>query len=397
MKKDIIAMVGAGEGGKAILSNLLRIPGIYIKYVCDVNPEAPAIQLAKDNNITVCYDNWEGILAADSDLDLVFEVTGEESVFQKLIATKPTNCVLVGAAATKIIFHLLDNQDSIMHQLEAYKSGLELKIIERTEELEKANQNLEDKILQYERLNEKLQQINNEKTKYLLHATHQLKAPFAAIQSYADIVMEGYTGEIPEKTQEIMGKIKNRCNLLARSIKEMLELANLRTCLEENIKMEHMSVSAMLEPIVESFTAVGDKRNIKLNFTPYTEGFDVVKANNEQMSILFNTIVENAINYSHDNSQVEVTVSSPREHKIRIDIADHGIGIAAESVPKVFGEYFRTNNAVKHHNNGTGLGLSIAKEIVKLHFGTIDLVSDEGKGTTFSIIFPLQPADNIDS
>ena len=149
-------------------------------------------------------------MLGDLNADLIFEVTNDARVFEKLRQDPRLSEKLISAAGTKIIFDLLDAQDSIQRKLEEYKNGLEGKIIERTEELEKSNLLLQEEMQHQEQLNQKLQQINNEKTKYLLQATHQLKAPFAAIQSYVDIILDGYTGGINEQTAAIMQKIKIR-------------------------------------------------------------------------------------------------------------------------------------------------------------------------------------------
>jgi signal transduction histidine kinase len=384
MKKDMIAMVGAGNGGKAILSTLIRIPSVCIKYVCDINPDAPAMRLAKEHNIQCVFGNWENVISSDPEINLIFEVTGVSDVLKKLTEIKPENCILIAASGTRIILSLLDTQDKITQQLRDYKRNLELRIIERTEEIERANRELEEKIRDYEILNEKLQQINDQKTKYLLRAAHQLKAPFAAIQSYTDIITDGYTGEISGQTREIMDKIKARCEMLSICIKEMLELANLRTCIKGNIKTTSQSFVEIVKTSSQEFSMLAKKKKITLNFSPFT-GNDAVKCNREQALILFSILFENAIIYSPENSAIEISFENPEAEKITVHIKDHGIGISGKNIGNIFTEFFRTNEAVAVHGNGTGLGLSIASEIASLQDFKIDVKSALCKGSAFSV------------
>ncbi|MBL6991759.1 MAG: hypothetical protein ISR65_18400 [Bacteriovoracaceae bacterium] len=383
MEKNVIALVGAGNGGKAILSDLLKIPGAEIRYVCDPDEKAPGIQLAQEHGITCCSDSCYRSLIQDPEIDLIFEVTGDDTVFEKLVEIKTPRCSLIGSSGTKIIFHLLEAQEQIRQQLVEYKMDLEDKIIERTEDLERANQELGHKMDEYATLNEKLQEVNNQKTRYLLQATHQLKAPFAAIQSYTDIILEGYAGEITDRTREIMSKVKVRCGLLANSIKEMLELANLKSCVRENLKMEKEGLKGILKKVLAKTNILAVNRNIKVLLEDF-EGDDQVYGNRQQLEIFFSVLIENAINYSHDDSNIEMAITRPR-NVLTVAIKDYGIGIAPHNVGRIFEEYFRSNEAAKQHTNGNGLGLAIVKEIANIHSFNIEVHSNLGEGTTFFI------------
>jgi len=365
MEKNIITIVGMGKGGKAILETVLQIPGIFVKAVYDTNVDAPGFELARKHHIpTIKVINIDEI-SDDPEIEFVFEVTGKHEVYKQIKTTCTHNCTIIGSATTKIIFHLLESQQKAKDKLEIYKKGLELAIIQRTQELEDANKELQMKILEHQRLNETLQRINDEKTRYLLQATHQLKAPFAAIQSYTDIILGGFTGKIPEKTQDIIYKIKQRCVLLSHSIKEMLELANLKSALAENIKMEKLDINPLIEGAIKSMQVLARQKQISIQFMPYAD-ICKIKCNAEQMKILFNILLENAINYSNTNTQVKVFSKLNNNNNIDINFKDQGIGIEKENQSKIFQEYFRTNKSVTQHADGTGLGLSIAKQIYNL-------------------------------
>jgi signal transduction histidine kinase len=390
MKSDVIAIIGGGKGGTAILETLLKMPNVVVKHVCDLNPDAPAISLARQHGIQ-CHTRMDAAVCQDPEVDLIFEVTGRREILNQVLAQKLEHTRVIGSDDARIIFHLLDQQQDVAERLEEYSQVLERRVLERTSELEKANTELEKKIIEYEKLNEKLQQINNEKTKYLMHATHQLKAPFAAIQSYTDLILDGYTGKIPKMTLDIVKKIKERCNLLSDAIKDMLELANLNSLVRENIPMEACPLSGIIASVVNHLSGLAVSRDIKIIF-PAANGETMVKCNRNQILILFSNLLENAIYYSPNGETVTIAVKEEKSNLVRISVVDHGIGIEEKYQSRIFDEYFRANKAVAVNEQGTGLGLAIAMEIALIHGTKIEVESVPEKGSIFS--FYLKTATN---
>jgi len=386
MDEGVIALIGAGNGGLALLKVLLDIPSVKIKYVCDKNPNAIGILYAKNHDI-VCTQDYQQIIA-DKEINLIFEATGDPYVFADLSNKKSPKISLIGADGSKIIYHFLDAYNEVNKNLNEYKINLEKKIIERTEELEKANTRLEKEMLEYEKISQKLYEINNEKTKYLLYATHQLKAPFAAIQSYVDIILDGYSGEIPNSTRDIIFKIKERCELLTNVIKEMLELAKLKSRDSADIILKRINATETLTSVVKRFEIIARANEIQIDYNPGPENFHIM-GNEKQIDILFSILMENAINYSPPYCVISVINKKIGNSSLYIGIKDQGIGIPEKNIDKIFNEFFRSNNAVEVHHNGTGLGLAIAKEVAVIHNTNIQVESELNKGSCFSVIFQL--------
>jgi signal transduction histidine kinase len=387
-KKDSIVLVGGGHGGEAILSALLKIPGITIRHVIDVNVDAPAIRLAREKGVPFRSDGSLEDLAGNAKVDLILEVTGKDEVFREIREVKHPDTALISSTGMRIIWHLLDAQQKVTERLEEYKEKLERRIVERTEEIEKANRDLEEKIVQFEKLNQELVSVNEEKTKYLLRATHHLKAPFAAIQSYTDLILEGYTGDVGDPTRDIVEKIRVRCEVLSAAIKDMLELASLRATDRDHTAMSEESLNEILSEAIEAHGVIAERRGIELTFKP-VEGPDKVHCNRGQVRALFGALVENAVTYSHDNARVEVFSEKRGERKVVVSVRDHGIGISEANQSKIFNDYFRTNEAVRKNENGSGLGLAIVREVSKLHNFSIEVESEPEKGSTFTITVPL--------
>ena len=129
LNEGIIALIGAGNGGLALLKVLLKIPGIKIKYVCDINPYAVGVLYAKNYNIEYVADYKQ--IIKDKEISLIFEATGDQGFFNSLSNEKSPNISLIGASGSMIIYHLLDSYNEINRNLNEYKINLEKKIIER--------------------------------------------------------------------------------------------------------------------------------------------------------------------------------------------------------------------------------------------------------------------------
>lgn len=380
----VIALIGAGNGGMALLKVLLKIPDIKIKYVCDINPYAVGVLFARNYDIEYIAD-YEHIIN-DKEINLIFEATGDPRIFKEINSKKSPRISLIGGSGSMIIYQLLDSYNEINRNLNEYKMNLEKKIIQRTEEIEKVNIMLEKEMLEYEKISRKLQEINREKSKYLLYATHQLKAPFAAIQSYVDIILEGYSGTISQGTRDIVIKIKNRCELLSKVIKEMLELESIKT--QEALTLDKIDLGQLISDIIQRFRIVAKANNITIRATDIKDPL-YIKGDKKQVQILFSVLIENAIDYSPPGTTVDIVIRKMDGNQLYFCVKDEGIGIPEKNLDKIFNEFFRSNNAVQFHKNGTGLGLAMAKEIAEIHGTSIHAENRKDKGSCFSMVFDL--------
>lgn len=249
-----------------------------------------------------------------------------------------------------------------------------------TDSLKRHEARLQDKI-------DELVTMDKEKTRYMLVTTHELKAPFSSIQSYVNVLLGGYAGEISEKVHEIMWKIKVRCETLMRMITEMIQLANISSMKErkEEVVMKRLDLVRVIGSVVRRFTEAAKAKNVTIAWPE--EKFCELEANSEQLDILFNNILSNAVNYCYPDSEIRVEIKDS-EDLITVGVTDKGIGIKKEHLEKIFLEYFRTEQAVLINRNSTGLGLSISRQIMMIHRGKIWVESEENVETTVFMEFP---------
>ncbi|KAF0994894.1 Alkaline phosphatase synthesis sensor protein PhoR [Geobacillus sp. TFV-3] len=114
----------------------------------------------------------------------------------------------------------------------------------------------------------------------------------------------------------------------------------------------------------------------------------MIRGDRERLRQLFTNLAHNAVKYSPDGGTVAIRLY---EHSGRlcVDVRDEGLGILAEALPHIFEKFYRVDNSDRRRIGGTGLGLTIVKEIVKAHGGEVDVVSEEKKGRTFTVRFPM--------
>ncbi|HZG79191.1 MAG TPA: sensor histidine kinase, partial [Brevibacillus sp.] len=110
-----------------------------------------------------------------------------------------------------------------------------------------------------------------------------------------------------------------------------------------------------------------------------------VHADESKLKQLLVILLDNALSYSSEPIRIEIT---ERSGAVNISVVDHGVGIPKEDLPHIFDRFYRVDKARARETGGAGLGLSIAKRIVDAHGGTIDVWSEIGKGTTFTVSFP---------
>ncbi|NIA06275.1 MAG: hypothetical protein GWP14_01325 [Actinobacteria bacterium] len=234
-------------------------------------------------------------------------------------------------------------------------------------------------------INERLLSADRERTQHMLHTTHELKAPFAAIQSYVQLLMKGYCGPLTDDSRDVLAKIDARSQRLSNQIREMLQLANLRSATAGARSFEQLDVAQILSRALAASQAQAQARDISFRT-------DLQKANvqgvAEQLEMMLANLLANAVQYSHPSGTVTVSSRQLEDGSARVQISDQGIGIRPDALPRIFEEYYRSKEAAQHNPMCTGLGLAIVKHIAQTHNIALRVESELAQGTTFILTFP---------
>ena len=233
--------------------------------------------------------------------------------------------------------------------------------------------------------NRRLIAATEERAAYMLQTTHQLKAPCAAIHANAQLLLGGYCGTIPPPAIAIIEKIATRCDMLSQEIKEMLQLANLRSGAQELPVPVSIEISELIRACEARFESQLAHRRIRLSqdLTAAT-----VQAIPDHAIMILDNVLANAIHYSRDGQEVSISCRPTAAGGAVVVVRDRGIGIPAAKLPHVFDDYYRTTEAVAHNKTSTGLGLAIVRQAAVAGKIGVHVESAPAQGTVISIHFP---------
>ena len=237
-------------------------------------------------------------------------------------------------------------------------------------------------------INRRLVAATEERARHMLRTTHQLKAPFAAIHANTQLLLGGFCGVIPDSAVAVVQKIAARSDMLSREIKEMLQLANLRSHAQDPPAPAAIDLRELIAGCVARFQPQAAQRNIRVeeSLSPAH-----IRAAGDHVVMMIENLVSNAITYSQCGQTVSVSCEMMPDGRAAVVVRDQGIGIPAEKLPHVFDDYYRTNEAVEHNKASTGLGLAIVRGAAIAGRIAVRVESAPARGTSFFLTFPASP------
>ena len=235
-------------------------------------------------------------------------------------------------------------------------------------------------------------EVNKLKNTFISNVSHELRTPVTVLRTYIDTLCNNGDDFDEETKKEFMQTIDTEAKRLHSMVNEILDFSRLESG-NINLRKEYSSIVDLLEQNINSIKILADEKNIKINFIK--EEVPTVPINVESMDRVVRNLLSNAIKYSLDGKDIEVCVKENKEKEcIEFSVKDNGIGMAKEHLEKIFDRFYRVENAV-HTVKGTGLGLHLVKMTVeKHHHGTITVTSEEGVGSTFTVLLPLVIDEN---
>lgn len=266
-------------------------------------------------------------------------------------------------------------------------SSITSQLRERERELAEARNQCQIRSDALAEANQKLQELDQAKTRFLLTVTHELRAPVAAIQSFLDLILQGYVE--PERVNDVLQRSRNRTAELLDLIADLLQMARVRELDTQHVQIEPVDMAAVMEEVYALLRGEAEEKEqvIDINVAPK---LPPVSANEDHLKVIWTNLISNAIKYTPANGQIHIRIERNSDRRFVIgSVRDTGIGINAESLPHIFEEFFRTDEAKEVSARGTGLGLSITKRLVETYGGHMEVHSESGKGSTFSFTLPV--------
>jgi len=236
----------------------------------------------------------------------------------------------------------------------------------------------------YQEKSEFMAQLELLKSNFLSLISHDLKTPIARIQGNAELVLSG--GEKLDGPQrKCLETIVHTTDDLSQYVETVLDLTRIESS-QVPIQKSTKDINATVMEVVESKRFLAEEKNIEL--ITKLEPLFSIKFDVKLIRRVIANLVENAIKYSPPNSRI--TLSSREENNwIRVTVTDQGMGIPPVEQVKVFQKFYRCENEMTQTTKGTGLGLYLVKYFVELHQGMVELKSDAGQGSEFTVSLPV--------
>ncbi|HBX68616.1 MAG TPA: hypothetical protein DEH25_04345 [Chloroflexi bacterium] len=230
-----------------------------------------------------------------------------------------------------------------------------------------------------------MERLDQYKTAFMLTLAHELRSPVGGAQSLIRTMLRGLAGEVNPQQQDMLSRVDKRLDGLLALINDLLLLAASKT-FDAEIPLETLSVQRLLQQLIEQLNVQAGEKNIQLDFLPADLPLEV-RASEDGLRKIFGNLIGNALKYTPQGGHVTVKVAATPED-VSVSVADTGIGIPQDALKNLGEEFFRAPNARHARIEGTGLGLSIVKQFVDHFGGQIDIQSEEGKGSTFTVRLP---------
>ncbi|MBQ7223950.1 MAG: HAMP domain-containing histidine kinase [Clostridia bacterium] len=233
-----------------------------------------------------------------------------------------------------------------------------------------------------ERINamlDNLEESFDRQKKFVSDASHELKTPIAVIQGYSNMLLR-WGKEDKEVLDESVESIAREADNMKVIVEQLLTLARMGQYM---VKSERFDVSQILDELSDSYALVCKTHTVKVSAKKA-----LVNADKNMLTECLRTLVDNAIKYSDEGKTVKISCYD-EDGYVKIEVSDEGCGISEDDLPRVFDRFYRCDKARKRNGKGSGLGLTIAKSIVEKMNGTIEVVSEVGVGSTFTVRLPL--------
>lgn len=219
---------------------------------------------------------------------------------------------------------------------------------------------------------------------FFSNVSHELKTPLAAIQATVETLLDGALHD-PKHNMNFLGRINENVDRLNRLVNDLLELSRIETG-QQTLDLTATPLVPALEACIQRLEHRAQARKQQLSLAGDSEAVDA-HADDMALDQILDNLVDNAIKYTPEGGTITLKASQAAG-QARIDIIDNGFGISEKDLPRIFERFYRADRARDRQDPGTGLGLSIVKHLVQAQGGNIDVKSNLGQGSCFTVSLP---------
>jgi len=229
---------------------------------------------------------------------------------------------------------------------------------------------------------ERLEQVRKD---FVANVSHELRTPLAGIIGYADTLLEGALDD-ERNRRRFVEIIRSNAVRLGSISSDLLSLSELESGVDRE-EAEMVSLRGVLDSVLQTVDAEAQARQVHLVRGPLEDLY--VSGSRLRLEQALLNLVANAVKFNRAGGEVRVGIETKPAQRVAITVADTGVGIPSQDVPRIFERFYRVDKARSRQVGGTGLGLSIVKHAVERMNGTVNVESQLGKGSIFTILLPM--------
>jgi two-component system sensor histidine kinase SenX3 len=231
-----------------------------------------------------------------------------------------------------------------------------------------------------------LRRVESVRRDFVANVSHELKTPIGALAVLAETISAGDDSA----THELSQRLVREADRLARIVDDLLDLSLIEA--QEKPSRTAVSIRQVLDDAIERVRAGADVQGIPIVVTEADDGLMLTCDPVQIVSALAN-LLDNAVKYSDEGQPVKVAAREAEGYTV-VEVRDHGIGIPAIDLERIFERFYRVDRARSRATGGTGLGLSIVRHVAQAHEGEVTVDSVEGEGSTFRLVVPTHAPTN---
>jgi two-component system, sensor histidine kinase and response regulator len=365
-------------------------------------PERDTAQVSAHFSEAIAHDGIPSVrddLTWDCDRDLVVEICIQQHLWGFLVAQQ---------VEMSEIPHLWRNQERQCVQMIAEHVAIAIDQTQRYEALQQENVSLEQKVLERtQNLRDAMvsvQSAGRAKSDFLALVSHELRSPLTCVIGMASTLLRQFTGPMTgpmlplEKQREYLETISDRGRRLLAIISDMLDLSQLETG-RMLLNIREIAIVDLSRQILKDILPHANQKQIDItldnHFHAHPEAQSHFSADAERVQQILMNLLSNALKFTPPGGGVTLRLWG-NEADVFMQVVDSGIGIAPESQSMIFEKFQQLDSYRRRDYDGTGLGLAVTKQLVELHGGSIEVESDLGQGSTFTVHLPSQTRSAIE-
>ena len=251
---------------------------------------------------------------------------------------------------------------------------------------------------------EQLRELDRLKSNFLAMISHELRTPLTSVIGYSEMLLEGMVGELNTEQHGYISTIKDKGEALLELIGSLLDMSKIEAGAMQ-LHMVPLDIPELLEVASSYVVPQANKKKLQLHLQTPDE-LPAVTGDRDKLRQCVVNLLGNAVKFTPEGGAIRLGVEvfsgvrryspeagrfgPPEEQFLRITVQDSGIGIPTDRIDKIFNSFYQVDNTITREYGGTGLGLAIVKRFMEAHHGEVWVDSEEGQGTLFSLLLPIE-------